>query len=769
MKARIIKAALVTALIAASAAAVPFAIADTVGSEPEASAAAPSLGVASGETAESSNAARAAKPDTSGWMKAAENDRLALHIDVATGELAVTDKASGTVWSSNPPDREHDESAKGAKKMDLSSQLLIDYVDNLGKPFQANSLTGSVNETAPEIKAVEGGVEMTFRFPKAEMSIPVRYTIEGDAFSAAIVTEDIKQGDKYKLVNISLLPFFGAGGLSDDGYLFVPDGSGAIIHFNNGKGGYRSYNERVYGGDAALDLPTKAEKKETVRLPVFGLHKGDHGYVAVIAKGEFQGGIVAETSGKNNGYNNVYSYLNVTEIESNLLLEGTLNEKQVTRSSASMTGNVPFEVRYYFLNGDQDSTYVGMAKRYKTYLQDEFGAGGNHQSSGQGDAGKSLPLLIDFIGGAKKRETFLGIPYNTVETLTSFKDVSEAANGLLGAGIGNLSIRMQGWSDGGAKGEIPATLNAEGKLGGTKGLRKLEEELQEQGVTLYPAVNPVHLYKGGNGFSKFADTTKSISRAPALKYEYRLSDWTKNKSASRWYLMKPSSVEEAVGKFTEDAVKKSFGAVSLEGIGSMVYSDFKKGSTSKNETGAIWRETLKAASDSIDSIMIDHPNAYAFPYAGALSDVPLYDSGFDVTDEAVPFYSIVTSGWIPSYGEPLNLSSRPRDYMLKLIETGTYPAYQFIARDSALLTGTEFDWLYSGDYGAWRDKLLGQYGGLGEAMQDILGHAIANHEKLAEGVFETTFDNGARVVVNYNDSGVAVRGMTVPAGGYLKL
>lgn len=711
------------------------------------------------------------QPDISSWTKAAESNSLMLHVDAASGELAVTDKASGAVWSSNPPARESDELAKGVKKMDLGSQLLIDYIDDLGKPFQANSLTGSVNEVAPEVRAIEDGVEIVFQFPKAEFSIPVRYTIEDDAFSAMIVTADIKQGSKYKLVNISLLPFFGAGGLQEEGYLFVPDGSGALIHFNNGKSSYRSYNERVYGGEAALDLPTKAEVKQAIKLPVFGLQKGKQAYVAVIVQGEYQAGIVGDTSGKNNSFNNVYSYLNLTEIESNLLLEGTLNEKQVTRSSASMTGDVPFEVRYYFLNGEQDASYVGMAKRYKQYLQDQNVQIQNVQ--GQAEQQESataerLPLLIDFLGGAKKRETFLGIPYNTVETLSSFKDVSLVANVLLNKGVSSLSIRMQGWNSGGAKSEVPVSLSAEGNLGGNKGLQQLGEELAAKGVAFYPSVNPVYLYESGNGFSKFSDTVRGISRAPALKYEYRLSDRTKNKTASRWYLMKPSSVAEAIDRYTTAAMKKNFGAVSLEAIGSMVYSDFKKDSSSKNETGAVWQQILQEAADKMDSVAFDKANAYTFPHAAMLTGVPLYDSGFDVTDETVPFYSIVTSGWIPSYSEPINLSSMPRDYMLKLIETGTYPAYQFIARHSAKLTGTEFDWLYSGDYNAWEQVMLEQYKELDAVMQHYQGSSIVDHKKLLAGVYETTFENGASVIVNYNDGAVNIQGTEIPANGYLK-
>lgn len=715
---------------------------------------------------EGSTAARVEAEVPSGWTKAAENERLSLYLDEATAEFAVKDNRSGEIWFSNPADRESDKTAKGAKKMDLSSQLLIDYVDDLNKPFQANSLTGGVKEVKPVITAIDNGTEIVFEFPKAGFKIPVRYTLGDDYLSASVMAEAIEQSGKYKLANVSLLPFFGAGGLADQGYLFVPDGSGALIHFNNGKSGYRSYNERVYGGDAALDYPVMTERKEAARLPVFGMRKGNAGFLAVIASGEYQAGITAEVSGKSNSYNNVYSYMSLMEIESNVLLEGTPNEKQVTRFSDSLTGGEPFEVRYYLLNGETESSYAGMANRYKAYLQEELGVKPSDEKA-ETNAEKPLPMLVDFLGGAKKRKTFLGFPYSTVETLTSFKDVSAAAEELLSEGVTGLSIRLSGWNAGGAMDEVQVSLRAESKLGGSKGLLRLSKELQEKGVSFYPAADPVRLYEGGNGFSKFMDSAKGISRAPALKFEYRLSDGTKDKSAERWYLMKPASAAEAVERYVSTAADKELHGIALQSIASTVYSDFKRGSLSKNETGRIWEEALKEAAGKSSHIMFDHPNAYVFPYAGALTDVPLYDSGFDVTDEAVPFYSIAVSGLIPSYSEPLNLSSTPRDYLLKLIETGTYPAYQFIARKSSLLSGTAFDHLYSSEYGLWREELLRQYEELSAVMKDTAGNAIANHQKLAEGVYETTYENGKKAIVNYNDKNADAYGLEIPANGYL--
>jgi len=700
-------------------------------------------------------------PDSGNVMRVAENEFLALDFYPETAEIAVTVLSSNTMWTSNPSDRETDPIAKGTKKTDLSSQLLIDYVDEQGKPFKANSYAGSVQEQAYSWKKIEDGVEVVFTFPKSGFSIPVRYTINGDAFVAALLTDQIEQNGKYSLVNIGFLPFFGAGNIHDDGYLFVPDGSGALIRFNNNKSIYRSYNERVYGGDKALDISEQGALKEEIKLPVFGLKKNDHAFVAVIHQGEFQAGIAAEVSRKNNQYNSVYSYLNFMEFETNVLMPGSFNEKQVVRSSRSLAGDAPFEIRFYFLDGDQ-ADYAGMATRYRSYLMEEKGVRPVVRSF---DAG--IPMHIEFLGGIKKRDTMLGIPYNTVEVLTSYRDVLEAAKSLKDRGVGNLSITLDGWMSGGMKDEVPTSFDAERKLGGRKGLENMIDGLREMEIAFYPAADPIRLFEGGNGFSKFFDTARGISRAPVLKHEFRLASGAKNKNAKPWYLLKPESVKEAVEKIAKAAERKGMQHLALKEIGSTVFSDFRKNTIPKNETGKWWGEALKLAKDRVPGLLFDYASAYTFPYADQLSNVPLYSSRFDVEDETVPFYSMAISGLIPAYGEPINLSSEQETYLLKLIETGTFPAYRMIARDGMLLADTEFDWLYSGDFRLWLDDMVEQYRMIDGALRQVAGRAIVGHEKVAEGVYRTTFDNGKSVMVNYNAEPVVVGLDRIEAKSYL--
>ena len=95
---------------------------------------------------------------------------------------------------------------------------------------------------------------------RALFVIPVTYRLEGDQFIVNVSTENI-EGNDFILQSITVLPYFGAAGTKQQGYMFVPDGSGSIINLNNGKLDAYPYNETLYGIDATrLDYLTCAER-----------------------------------------------------------------------------------------------------------------------------------------------------------------------------------------------------------------------------------------------------------------------------------------------------------------------------------------------------------------------------------------------------------------------------------------------------------------------------------------------------------------------------
>ena len=77
--------------------------------------------------------------------------------------------------------------------------------------------------------------------------------IDGEGLIATVRGSSVKETDKdrYLLVSAEILPYFGAAGADENGYIFVPDGCGALIYYNNGKTETEQYSQPVYGNDAA--------------------------------------------------------------------------------------------------------------------------------------------------------------------------------------------------------------------------------------------------------------------------------------------------------------------------------------------------------------------------------------------------------------------------------------------------------------------------------------------------------------------------------------
>lgn len=103
---------------------------------------------------------------------------------------------------------------------------------------------------------------------------------------------------------------------------------------------------------------------------------------------------------------------------------------------------------------------------------------------------------------------------------------------------------------------------------------------------------------------------------------------------------------------------------------------------------------------------------------------------------------------------------------LKALETGSSLHYTWFFADSSAIKMTEFDHLYSADYRGWIDEAAQRYGELNNVLHDVQSQAIIDHRALADGVYQTTFEKGKTIIVNYNDALAEVGGITVRAKDY---
>lgn len=671
----------------------------------------------------------------------------------------VVNRKNGFVWWSNPPGRDNDKIAQGVWKMSMSSQLLLEYTD-LSQNFQVNSFVGSVKKDGLKIERIPNGISVTYGFPRQEFSIPVHYTITDDYFKSEIIASKIEEGANEKLLNIGLLPYFGAGGVGDEGYLMVPDGSGALINFNNNKGSYDEYSQPIYGKDNTFNTQLKKDNTDEIKMPVFGEKNGENGFIAVITNGDGLAKINAAVSGKLTSYNNIYSefgYRSQDTVGLGNKQGGLVNVIKLS-DMANNEGN--YEVRYYFLEG-KESDYSGMARRYQKYLTEECGFKSRVYTAG-------FPFFLDVYGSITKQKSIFGIPFHITEALTTYDECIKLIDLLRLRGIDNIVLKYDNCIRN-YQGKIPSVFNAENRLGGIKAFNRLCSYLKANSIRFFPNIDFVKYYKYGNGFSVYGDSSKTINNVPSEQVAFKLSTLDENMDVHPWYLLSPIRVIDAVKKFIGSLKKTAVNSICLDNIGNQVYSDFGKRQVNRIKAIEIWENSMDFIKKQSDLIMVSDANVYTFHYADYIVDVPVTYSYFDIEDESIPFYQMVLHGFIQYATPSINLSSNPEHMLLKALETGSCLKYSWIWRDNTLLKETEYDYLYSVNYKAWFEKAVRNYLEVKPVLMKISNQRIVSHKKLVKNVYETEYENGVKIVVNYSDLPIKVLGKEVKGDSYLLL
>ncbi|MDE7280818.1 MAG: hypothetical protein K2N36_03645, partial [Ruminiclostridium sp.] len=235
----------------------------------------------------------------------AKNDNLTLYFNETNCFFAVKNNKSGYIWWSTPYDYESDSVAGKPQRTTMASMLTfrpLDMETNSLPDTPAKSFDTAVQAQKFKVDYIDNGVKITYDFTRYFFSIPVSIVLDSDKLKIRIHSDEIsektneKAQKEYKLISLDLSQAFGAGRTNaagrnnEGGFIFVPDGSGAVINFNNGKTSTSVYKSKVYGKDVAISTSTAAAKTEQTYFPVLGIVKEleghDEGMFAVVNKGD---------------------------------------------------------------------------------------------------------------------------------------------------------------------------------------------------------------------------------------------------------------------------------------------------------------------------------------------------------------------------------------------------------------------------------------------------------------------------------------------------
>ena len=205
------------------------------------------------------------------------------------------------------------------------------------------------------------GDSLVVRIPMGEVSypheVPTEFEFDFEDPGGNVIR--YKEGGKrqtYPLYQIDVLRCFGAAGSDEEGYIFVPDGCGALIYLNNGRTDYPIYSEPIYGADRSIPVEQAVPyEKQPNCLPVFGMKKGGTAWYSH-RKGEAVASVRADIARTRDSYNIVLASFSTM---SRMLID--TGGKVMTYQPSLYRGDI--QIRYYFLGESAD--YVGMAKELR--------------------------------------------------------------------------------------------------------------------------------------------------------------------------------------------------------------------------------------------------------------------------------------------------------------------------------------------------------------------------------------------------------------------
>lgn len=599
----------------------------------------------------------------------------------------------------------------------------------------------------------------TESFPNFKLQI--EYTLEEDGLTVSIPNESIVyERDRYTLLSVRLLEYFGADKPQEGGrgYLFIPDGSGAVIEINGQDDARRRVLTGVVYGQDAGRVPQEGHREgEPYSLPVFGLVRNDASALfAILESGDEMSEISAQLGDPNSEYYCVYNTFLYTQTETL-----TLNTAEASTGSARQvivadknTYRKDYRIRYHFLT-DEEACLGGMAACYRDYLT----ACGMRQGEGI-----DTRLGLHTLGSALYTEEFLGLEYSAEAAFTRYEDNAAMLDYFRGQGVEGFGLLADGWQKRGLDTGAPGKIRISSALGGRRGLESL---IGLDGDAVHVDFQTELLFvandRAFDGFMPAFDAAKRLDKDYAGLETYSPS---LSRYVDRQIALSPLKYEKSWRACLDSMKETGMQGLSLGSVGSRLNSDFQDGGSNRGQSRDVVEKLLKAYAGEA-RLSFDGTNAYVLPYADSLREISLSHSGYEGESYAVPFLSMAVGGHIRLYAPALNLTDGREEQVLDCILAGVSPSAVLAMGNTERLKKTAFTRYYAVSFDSQKEEILQDYQTIYAALEDVQGSYMTGFQKLAENLFCADYANGCRVYVNYGSEDARADGRTIPARGSL--
>ena len=600
--------------------------------------------------------------------------------------------------------------------------------------------------------------------PRFRMSL--EYTLSEQGLEVRLPANGIEFDEStYQFQTVSILPYFGAGNNKYIGYSVIPDGSGALIRYEDYVGQPVNVSGELYGSDYAYHK-ISGQHAEKMTMPVFGLvtdygnindppepEDDDYedfifpqidyanGFLAVIKEGDSLASLMAECGGLLHPYNTVYATFTPRPSDEYNLgdsISVSGNATWTVTSSRKYTDS--YRIQYIFLRDEElaeeagvaeesyEPSWQGMAEAYRDYLTE------NGVLEKLDSTKEDIPLYIETFGATTATERVLSFPVSVDKPLTTFDDIKTIHKELSEEGLSNVNFKLTGYANGGVDASVPYKLKWVDAVGGNDGFKDLVSYADENGFDVYPDFDFVYVKawndKIGDGFTMKRDAVRTIDNRYITKRVYDPA-WQTFFSEGQ-LAISPSAYSRMYNHFAPLYQEYENKSIAVSSLGTDVNSDFDDDEPYHREDGKEFTTELLAKLDEdYDNVMIDGGNSYAIKYADVILNASLTSSKYNKTSESIPFLGMVYHGSKVIAGSATNMEGDINEAILNAIENGATLYFVLSYQNTNLFKDDlELYKYYSVRYDIWKDDIVNYYTKLNGATGDLQESYIVGHDFL---------------------------------------
>ena len=597
---------------------------------------------------------------------------------------------------------------------------------------------------------------------------------------------------EYILKSITPLQYFGAANFTNEGYIFLPDGSGSIIQFEDFRDSNIAMSSALsfYGNDFCYSEISGAHK-QPLTMPVYGIasqkdangNAAGLGYFAILEEGASMAAINVRYRSKTFAEGTVYTTFtpyptDKFDLSETISVGGTQYYSIVSESKYSGS----YVTRYVMLTDtvnpgqtNYSATYMGMAEYYRNYLVN------NGTLTALENVSDDLPLYLEALGSIEVVEKILTFSVNVSKPITTFEDIMAIYEDLGKAkqkmldkaaeyealaeaeddnhalkesyeqtaanyrrlaeeivNIDNVNFKLTGFSNGGLYYTYPSKVKWERVVGGRRGFKELLEVAaantdSDSNFGVYPDfdfqyINNTALF---DGVGKRNTVSRMVDNRYASKQVY--SSVTGEFDTIYAMIVSADSLDRLYDKFIKKYDNYDATGISVSTLGSDLNSNFdKENPVSRDEAqGYVTALLDRIANESNYSVMMEQGNIYAVKYADHILGICTDSSYYRYSSYTIPFIGMILHGYVSYAGNALNYSGSPDYDLLRSIENGASIYYVIGYQNTDLMKDDEkLNTYYSVSYENWFDDIVEKYALINAQIGDLQDFKIVNHVTL---------------------------------------